>query len=183
MNPPKTTDLCDACADAQVAALPWRGFGRRRAFAGAVRTVRCHEDVGLLRDVLAQPGEGRVLVVDGGGSLARAIFGDVMAALAIRNGWAGLVIHGAIRDTVEIDAMDIGVKALGSVPMRGHKAGTGAIDEPVGFGGACFVPGRRLVADEDGVIVLPEGVTEADVDVEGAVAATAAYAAAASPRR
>ncbi|MFM1988244.1 MAG: hypothetical protein RJA99_1201 [Pseudomonadota bacterium] len=174
---PKTTDLCDACEGAVASALPWRGFGRRRAFAGDIRTVRCHEDIGLMRDVVSQPGHGRVLVIDGGGSIARALFGDLMAAVAIRNGWAGLVIHGAIRDAAEIDAMDLGVKALGTVPCRGTRTGAGEVDVPVSFGGATFVPGRRLVADEDGVIVLPEGTTESDVPVEATVAATAAYAA------
>ena len=175
--PPKTSDLCDACAEAQACALPLRSFGRRRAFAGAIRTIRCHEDIGLMREVVAGSGEGRVLVIDGGGSLARALFGDVMAGLAMRNGWAGLVIHGAIRDSVEIDAMDIGVKALGTVPRRGERSGAGEVDVPVQFGGVVFTPGRRLVADEDGVIVLPEGLVESAIDVGDALAATAAYAA------
>lgn len=175
--PPKTSDLCDACPEAQACVLPWRSFGRRRAFAGAIRTIRCHEDIGLMRRVVAEPGEGRVLVIDGGGSLARALFGDVMAELAQRNGWAGLVIHGAIRDSVEIDAIEIGVKALGTVPQRGERSGGGEVDQPVRFGGVEFLPGRRLVADEDGVILLPEGLQEGSIDVGGAVAATAAFAA------
>lgn len=174
----KTSDLCDACDEAQACALPLRGWGQRRAFAGAIRTIRCHEDIALMREAVNRPGHGQVLVIDGGGSLARAIFGDVMAALASRNGWAGLVIHGAIRDGVEIDAMDIGVKALGTVPKRGQRTGAGEVDVPVSFGGVTFTPGRRLVADEDGVIVLPEGLTESDIRVDDALAATAAYAAA-----
>ena len=174
---PKTSDLCDACDGAQACALPFRGFGRRRAFAGAIRTIRCHEDIALMRDVVGQPGRDQVLVIDGGGSLARALFGDVMAGMAQRNGWAGLVINGAIRDAVEIDAMDIGVKALGTVPRRGERSGAGEVDVPVRFGGITFNPGQRLVADEDGVIVLPAGMVEGDIDVAGAVAATAAYAA------
>jgi regulator of ribonuclease activity A len=179
----KTSDLCDACDGALACALPFRGWGRRRAFAGAIRTIRCHEDIALMRDVVAQPGHGQVLVIDAGGSLARAVFGDVMAAVASRNGWAGLVINGAIRDGVEIDAMDIGVKALGTVPRRGERTGAGAVDVPVTFGGVTFTPGERVVADEDGVIVLPTGVSEADIDTGGAVAATAAYAATAVPPR
>jgi len=174
----KTSDLCDACDGALACALPFRGFGRRRAFAGTIRTIRCHEDIALMRDVVGQPGRDQVLVIDGGGSLARALFGDVMADMAQRNGWAGLVINGAIRDAVEIDAMDIGVKALGTVPRRGERTGAGEVDVPVRFGGITFTPGHRLVADEDGVIVLPGGMVEGDIDVEGAVAATAAYAAA-----
>lgn len=173
----KTADLCDACDAAMACALSFQGFGRRQAFAGAIRTVRCHEDIGLMRDVISQRGDGCVLVIDGGGSLARALFGDVMAAVAVRNGWAGLVVNGAIRDSVEIDGMDIGVKALGTVPRRGERGGAGEVDVPVTFGGVTFNPGHRLVADDDGVIVLPAGLTESDIRIEDAVAATAAYAA------
>lgn len=172
----KTSDLCDACHEALACALPFRGWGKRRAFAGTIRTIRCHEDIALMRDVVSQPGNGNVLVIDGGGSLTRALFGDVMAANASRNGWAGLVINGAIRDGLEIDAMDIGVKALGTVPKRGGRTGAGEVDVPVSFGGITFTPGLRLVADEDGVIVLPQGVTEDDIRVDDALAATAAYA-------
>jgi regulator of ribonuclease activity A len=173
----KTSDLCDACDAARACALPFRGYGRRRAFAGTIRTLRCLEDIGLMRAIVSEPGHDRVLVIDGGGSLARALFGDVMAAVAARNGWAGLVIHGVIRDALEIDAMEIGVKALGTVPRRGERTGAGEVDVPVVFGGVTFTPGLRLVADEDGVIVLPEGVRETDLDTQGAVAATAAFAA------
>ena len=173
----KTSDLCDACDAAQPCALPCRGWGQRRAFAGDIRTLRVHEDIALMRDMVGSPGEGQVLVIDGGGSLSRAIFGDVMAGVASRNGWAGLVINGAIRDGHEIDGMDIGVKALGTVPKRGERTGAGEKDVPVRFGGLTFEPGRRLVADDDGVIVLPEGLTDDDIRVEDVVAATAAYAA------
>lgn len=174
---PKTSDLCDACAEAQVCTLPLRGYGRRRAFAGPIRTIRCFEDIALMRDLVSQPGQGQVLVIDGGGSLARALFGDLMAEKASANGWAGLVIHGAIRDAAEIDTMDIGVKALGTVPRRGERTGAGAIDVPLTFGGATFTPGLYLVADEDGVVLLPAGLTAADIPVADALAATAAYAA------
>lgn len=179
----KTSDLCDACDDALACTLSLRGYGKRRTFAGAIRTIRCHEDIALMRDAVGRPGHGQVLVIDGGGSLARAIFGDVMAGVASRNGWAGLVINGAIRDCVEIDGMDIGVKALGTVPRRGTRTGGGEADVPVSFGGITFTPGRRLVADEDGVIVLPEGLSEADIAVDDALAATAAYAATAGTLR
>ena len=173
----KTSDLCDACDAALACALPLRGWGRRRAFAGDIRTIRCHEDIALMRNVVSLPGNGNVLVIDGGGSIARALFGDVMAANASRNGWAGLVINGAIRDGLEIDAMDIGVKALGTVPRRGGRTGAGEVDVPVRFGGVTFAPGLRLVADDDGVIVLPAGLTENNILVVDALAATAAYAA------
>jgi regulator of ribonuclease activity A len=133
-----------------------------------------------MRGVVNQPGQDQVLVIDGGGSLARALFGDVMAEIATRNGWAGLVINGVIRDSVEIDGMDIGVKALGTVSRRGERTGAGEVDVPVQFGGVTFTPGHRLVADEDGVVVLPGGLKESDVQVADALAATAAYAASAA---
>lgn len=129
-----------------------------------------------MRRLVNQPGDGQVLVIDGGGSLARALFGDVMAEIASRNGWSGLVINGVIRDSLEIDGIEIGVKALGTVSRRGEKTGAGEIDVPVSFGGVTFTPGRRLVADPDGVVVLPEGVTEKDIEVVETIAATAAYA-------
>jgi regulator of ribonuclease activity A len=172
----KTSDLCDACDDAQACALPFVGYGRRRAFSGPIRTLRCFEDIGLMRNTVTQPGEGHVLVIDGGGSRAKALFGDVMAEVAVRNGWAGLVIHGVIRDSVEINAMDIGVKALGTVPCRGTRTAAGESQVVLEFGGIRFTPGHRLVADEDGVIVLPAGVHENDIVVADVVAATAAYA-------
>jgi regulator of ribonuclease activity A len=178
----KTSDLCDACDEALPCALPFRGWGQRRAFAGNVRTLRVREDIALMRDMVSSDGKGQVLVIDGGGSLQRAVFGDVMAAVASRNGWAGLIIHGAIRDGAEIDAMDIGVKALGTVPKRGQRTGAGEVDVPVSFGGVTFTPGARVVADEDGVIVLPDGLTEADIRTDDVVAATAAYAASSCAR-
>ena len=174
---PKTTDLCDARDDVQACAVLFQSYGLRRAFTGPIRTLRCHEDIGLMRDTVSQPGWGQVLVIDGGGSISRALFGDVMAELASRNGWSGLVIHGAVRDADELDAIDIGVKALGTVPKRGSRTGEGERDVPVHFGGMTFTPGDHLVADADGVIVLPTGLTAADIAVEDVVAATAAYAA------
>lgn len=173
----KTSDLSDACEAAQGCALALRSFGQRRSFSGAIRTVRCFEDIALMREAVSQSGHDQVLVIDGGGSMARALFGDVMADKASRNGWAGVVVHGAIRDSVEIDAMDIGVMALGTVPQRGTRTGAGEVDVPLEFGGVRFVPGQRLVADADGVLLLPPGVHEADIEVADALAATAAYAA------
>ena len=174
---PKTTDLCDACDEAQACAMLFQSYGLRRAFTGPMRTLRIHEDIALMRDTVSQPGLGQVLVIDGDGSVARALFGDVMAELASRNGWAGLVIHGVVRDAVELNTIDIGVKALGTVPKRGSRTGAGERDVPVHFGGVTFTPGDHVVVDADGVIVLPSGLTAADIAVDGVVAATAAYAA------
>jgi len=148
-------DLCDAHEDEiEVCVAPLRDFGGRPAFSGPIRTVRCHEDNSLVKAILETPGEGCVLVVDGGGSLRRALVGDMLAATAVANGWAGIVINGAVRDTAVLASLELGVKALGSIPMRGVKRGEGVVDTPVAFGGVVFVPGDVLHADEDGVAVL-----------------------------
>src|SRR6266849_6220516 len=113
---PKTADLIDDHPEAQSCETQFRRLGRRRAFQGRIRTVRCLEDNALVKRMLSEPGQGKVLVVDGGGSLRSALLGDVMAGLASKNGWEGVVIHGAVRDLSAIDEVDIGVKALGSNP-------------------------------------------------------------------
>jgi regulator of ribonuclease activity A len=152
----KTADLCDARDDVRVCRSQFLSWGLRRSFAGTIRTVECVADIALIRQVLAQPGAGCVLVIEGGGSLERALFGDTMAGNVFANNWAGVVVNGAIRDVAEIDAMQIGVKALGTCPQRGSKEGGGRVDVPVTFGDVTFVPGEWLVADADGVIVLPQ---------------------------
>ena len=153
----KTADICDANEGVEACVTPMRSWGRRREFFGLIRTVRVHRDYGLVRDTLSKDGEGCVLVVDGGGLLDRAIFGDVMAGRAVKNGWSGVILHGAIRDSGEIDLMDIGIRAPGTMPLRGTAVGTGEVDIPVTFGNATFTPGRLLVVDEDGIIVCPSG--------------------------
>jgi regulator of ribonuclease activity A len=165
----KTSDLCDALDAVQACTTQFRGFGRVRSFAGPIRTVRCSDDIAEMRQIVNQPGNGCVLVVDGGGSLRRAIFGDNMAALMIKNGWAGVVVNGAVRDTAEIDAMDIGVKALGTVAKRGERSGGGSVDVPVTFGGVTFVPDCWVIADDDGVVVLPAGMTPDAIDVASGI--------------
>ncbi len=173
----KTTDLCDACEEVAVCELAFVAFGKKQAFAGNIRTVHVEKGANVLRDLMNQPGEGQVLVIDAGGLAWHAVFGDLMAGLAVRNRWAGVVVNGVIRDRAEIDEMDIGVKALGTVPRRARLGAGGELDIPLRFGGVTFTPGARLVADADGVIVLPLGRTEADIAVADAAAATAAYAA------
>ena len=149
-----TADLIDQHGDAlQSCDLQFRQFGGRRRFSGRIRTVRCHQDNVLVRRVLSEPGAGQVLVVDGGGSLHTALVGDLVAGLAQGNGWAGLVVHGAVRDVVALAELDIGVKALGTNPRRSAKEGVGEIDVPVSFGGARFEPGAHLYSDEDGIVV------------------------------
>ena len=149
-------DLCDEHEDTvEVCVLQFRDYGARRSFSGPIRTVRCHEDNSLVKATLSEPGYGRVLVVDGGGSLHKALLGDMLAADAVKNDWAGVVINGAVRDTGVLAGMDIGIKALGANPMRSVKRGEGVVDTPVAFGGVVFVPGDMLYADQDGVVVLP----------------------------
>lgn len=173
----KTSDLCDACSGAQACALPFLSFGKKSTFAGDIRTVQAIEGIANLRQLVNEPGDGKVLVIDAGGLTAQAVFGDVMAERAVRNGWAGVIVNGMIRDATEINGMSIGIKALGTFPRRAGLDGGGDIDITVQFGGLVFAPGRRLVADADGVVVLPEGMTELDVPIADSVAATAAYAA------
>lgn len=151
-----TADLYDEYEEQlQSCDLQFRQFGGRRSFAGRVVTVRCREDNGLVKEVLAAPGEGQVLVVDGGGSLHTALMGDLIAASAVANGWAGVIINGAVRDVVALGLLDLGIKALGTNPRKSTKTGAGERDVVVAFGGATFAPGTRLVSDEDGVVVLP----------------------------
>lgn len=149
-----TADLSDSAGDRFVpCSLAWRGFGRVTSFGGAIATVRCRDDNGLVRAAVAEPGEGRVLVVDGGGSLETALVGDVLAGLALANGWAGLVVHGAVRDVAALRELAIGVVALGTNPRRGTREGTGERGVEVTFGGVAFQPGFQLFTDEDGVLV------------------------------
>lgn len=177
----KTSDLCDARSDIVACELPLNSYGLRASFAGTIRTVQCFEDVDLIRQLVNQPGHDKVLVVDGGGSTRRALFGDVMAGIATQNGWSGLIFNGAIRDAVEVNGMAIGVKALGTAPRRGERTGAGQVDVPVSFGEVTFTPGCRVVADADGVVVLPPDLKESDIAVADTVAQTAAYAASSPP--
>ena len=152
--PVATADLYDELEEGiQSLSLQLRSFGLRSAFDGPIRTVRCREDNALVKAVLASPGAGSVLVVDGGGSLETALMGDLIAASAVANGWAGVVINGAIRDSVAIDGLDLGVKALGTNPRKSAKLGTGEVDATLEFGGVVFRPGVRLFSDEDGILV------------------------------
>ncbi|MFD3688461.1 ribonuclease E activity regulator RraA [Nocardiopsis sp. NPDC058631] len=149
-----TADLIDDHGDTlRSCSTQFRQFGGRTVFSGRVRTVRCHEDNGLVKQVLNTPGDGAVLVVDGGGSLRSALMGDMIAAAAVDNAWAGAVILGAVRDTRALGGLDLGVKALGSNPRKSAKDGAGRLDVPVVFGDVTFVPGEWLYSDEDGIVV------------------------------
>jgi regulator of ribonuclease activity A len=149
-----TTDLCDAHEESVRVVEPmFNSFGGRPAFFGLIATLKLFEDNSLVRKKLESKGDGRVLVIDGGGSLRRALVGDQLAALGVKNGWAGIVVYGCIRDSRAIGEMDIGVFALDTHPMKTVKRNVGEEDIPVSFGGVAFVPGEWLYADEDGVIV------------------------------
>jgi regulator of ribonuclease activity A len=157
MLPPvtATADLLDEHGEqASVCELELRQYGGVRAFAGPISTVRCYEDNLLLKQQLAEPGEGRVLVVDGGGSVRVALVGDKVAALARDNGWAGVVINGAVRDVATLPGVEVGIRALGSNPRRSAKDGTGELGVPLVFGGVTFKPGATLYSDDDGIVVL-----------------------------
>ena len=153
-----TADLVDAHEELQSCDLQFRSFGTRQRFSGAVSTVRCRHDNALVKKVLSQPGAGSVLVIDGDGSLHCALVGDVIAGMAAANGWAGIVVRGAIRDSAAMAMLDLGIKALGTNPRKSAKAGEGEIGVPVEFGGVIFTPGDYLYADEDGIVVSPRAL-------------------------
>ena len=149
-----TADLMDEHGDElDSCETQFRQFGAVGQFDGTVRTVRCLEDNVLVRQTLEMPGQGSILVVDGGGSMRTALLGDLVAKLAVQNGWAGIVINGCVRDVGELARLPIGIKALGSNPRRSAKAGAGEVDVPVSFGGAKFVPGEVMHSDADGIVV------------------------------
>lgn len=151
-----TADLYDENGPALASvSLQFRDFGAVTSFSGVARTVQCARDNALLKGILATPGEGAVLVVDGGGLLETALMGDMIAASAVENGWAGVIIQGAIRDSVAIGSLPLGVKALGTNPAKSSKNGTGSVDIPVQLGNVTVAPGAMIYADLDGILVAP----------------------------
>lgn len=156
-----TCDLCDAhknSTDDNFRVLPplFRDFGKRRKFAGQVSTVKCSEDNSLVKAALDEPGQGRVLVVDGGGSLRRALVGGNLGAAAARNGWAGVVVDGCVRDAAELASCEVGIRALGLMPWPTEKRNEGQRDVPVQVQGVRVRAGDWLYADEDGIVVMAE---------------------------
>ena len=152
-----TTDLSDAHPEAQVCDPVFAvHLGARRSFSGPVTTLKVFEDNSLVREIVQTPGAGRVLVVDGGGSLRCGLFGGNLAVAAARNGWSGVVINGCARDADEIDAEDIGLRALALHPRRSERGlHSGQAGIPVHVAGVLFREGQWLLADRDGVLVLP----------------------------
>ena len=150
----KTADLYDQHESRVRVCEPlFSDFGGRRVFCGPAVTVKCFEDNTQIKAVLGEPGDGRVLVADAGGSLRCAMLGDLIAAAAVVNGWAGVVLYGCVRDTGDLAVMDLGVKALAANPKKSQRRGEGQRDLPVTFGGVTFNPGDWVYADGDGVLV------------------------------
>jgi len=150
----QTADLCDAHeGKLRVVSPMFRSYGGRAAFGGQIATLKVFEDNSLVRTALEGPGEGRVLVIDGGASMRCALVGDQLALLGVKNGWAGVIVYGCIRDSRAIGAMELGVFALGTHPQKSIKKGAGDANIAVTFGGVTFVPGHFIYADEDGVVV------------------------------
>ena len=155
-----TCDLCDAHkndTDAAFRVLPpvFRDFGRRLKFSGPVSTVKCFEDNSFVKAAIDSPGQGRVLVVDGGGSLRRALLGGNLGAAAAKNGWAGVVIDGCVRDVAELALHEVGIRALVAMPLPTEKRNQGQRDVPVQIQGVWVRPGEWLYADADGIVVMP----------------------------
>lgn len=154
-----TPDLCDAYPElVQVVEPMFSNFGGRTSFGGEIVTVKCYEDNSKVKQLVGTPGEGKVMVVDGGGSMRKALLGDMLAEKASKNGWAGLVIYGCIRDVDQIMETDLGVQAIATVPMKTEKLDIGDVNIPVKFGGVTFIPGHFIYADNNGVIVSPQAL-------------------------
>lgn len=148
-----TPDLCDDHPEVQVVEPMFGNFGGKEAFGGEIVTVKCFEDNSVVKEQVATQGKGRVMVVDGGGSMRAALLGDMLAEQAAENGWEGLVIYGCIRDVDVIGETNLGVQALGTHPRKTEKRGLGDLNVPVTFGGVSFQPGHFIYADNNGVIV------------------------------
>jgi regulator of ribonuclease activity A len=159
-----TADLCDQHEELiragrlRVVTPMFRSYGGKTAFSGRIATLKLFEDNSFVRKALEQPGDGRVLVIDGGGSMRRAIVGDQLAALGAKNGWQGIVAYGCIRDSAAIRDMDIGVFALATHPQKTDKKNIGEADIPVTFGGVTLHPGEWIYADGDGILVAEQAL-------------------------
>ena len=150
-------ELCDQFPElVQVVEPMFGNFGGRERFGGEIVTLKAFEDNSKVREQVALPGEGKVLVVDGGASMRRAMLGDMLAEKASKNGWAGIIINGCIRDVNAIGETDLGVQALGTHPMKTEKRGLGDLNVEVSFGGVTFRPGEYVYADNNGVLVSPQ---------------------------
>ena len=154
----KTTDLCDAHPEKVRIAEPigFKDFGGTKIFSGKIETVKCFEDNSFVRKALEQNGEGKVLVVDGGGSMRCALLGDMLGELGVKNKWNGIIVYGCIRDSAAMATLALGVKALNTIPLKSNKRNEGQPNIPVRFAGVDFTPGEFVYCDEDGIIVSKE---------------------------
>jgi regulator of ribonuclease activity A len=149
-------ELCDQFPDLVNVVEPMFGnFGGRETFGGQIVTLKAFEDNSLVREQVALPGQGKVLVVDGGGSMRRAMLGDMLAEKAEKNGWEGIIIYGCIRDVNAIGQLDLGVQALGTNPLKTDKRGLGDLNVDITFGGVTFRPGEYVYADNNGILTSP----------------------------
>ena len=154
-----TSELCDLYADMIDVVEPlFANYGGRRSFGGKIHTVKCFEDNGLVRQMLAEPGVGKVLLIDGGGSARRALIDAELATMAAENGWEGIVVYGCVRDVDVLAQTDLGIQALASHPMKTDKRGIGDLNVAVTFGGVTFRPGEFVYADNNGVIISPSAL-------------------------
>lgn len=152
-----TSELCDLYADMIDVVEPlFSNYGGRHSFGGQVRTIKCFEDNGLIRKVLAESGIGKVLLIDGGGSTRRALIDADTAALAASQGWEGIVCYGSVRDVDALEDFDIGIQAMNSIPVGADDKGFGELDVPVNFAGVTFLPDDHLYADNTGIILSPD---------------------------
>jgi regulator of ribonuclease activity A len=155
-------DICDTFPDdVRVLEPLFRNYGGRLKFSGEIVTVKCHEDNSLVKETIRTEGRGRIIVVDGGASMRCALLGDMLAAMALDNGWSGLLIFGCVRDVEIVSTIDIGVRALNCHPRKSEKRGQGQLDVSVSFAGVTIAPGDYLYADENGIVV-----THRNLDIE-----------------
>ncbi|MEE2001958.1 ribonuclease E activity regulator RraA [Alkalimonas sp. MEB108] len=152
-----TSELSDLYADSIDVVEPiFSNYGGRRSFGGQVRTIKCFEDNGLIRQVLAEPGVGKVLLIDGGGSTRRALLDADLVSLANSQGWEGIVCYGCVRDVDALEDFDVGVQAINAIPVGADDKGFGELDVPVNFAGVTFLPDDHLYADNTGIILSPD---------------------------
>jgi len=157
-----TPDLCDEYPDLVRVVEPiFKNYGGKSSFGGQIVTIKCHEDNSVVKETAGTPGNGKIIVVDGGGSLRRALLGDLIADNAVENGWEGFIIYGCIRDVDSISTMNLGVKALNTNPLKTEKKGIGDLNIPVSFGGVTFKPGEYVYADSNGIIVSSKPLNNA----------------------
>lgn len=160
-----TPDICDAYSQhLQVLEPLFTEFGGKDKFSGEIVTIKCFEDNSLVKQTLGAAGHGKVLVVDGGGSLRCALLGDLLGAMAVKNGWQGVLINGCVRDVEILKSLDIGVRAINSHPLKSEKRNEGQLNPAIGFAGVSFKPGHYLYADENGIITANEKLKLAGVE-------------------